>query len=120
MTMGGVAPRTPPHGGHAVKPGVTVRFTCGECRVVFDLCLGPASERAEVDPDVGAGEEDVRPSCCPFCGAHAESELRDLYDRPCSRNWPLGRLGALSDEDRAEALPTLAAVMDWQLPKTKE
>ena len=64
-----------------MKPGETIRFACGDCQIVFDLCLAPASERAMEAPEELAGE-DLDPTCCPFCGAHAASELKALNDRP--------------------------------------
>jgi len=56
--------------------GETLRFACGDCQVVFDLCLAPASERAE-QPEEGV-EEDIDPTCCPFCGS---SEIEPTHDR---------------------------------------
>ena len=54
-----------------MMPGETVRFTCGECNLVLDLCLAPQSEWPEI-PKAGM-EEEICATCCPFCGS---SELR--------------------------------------------
>jgi hypothetical protein len=54
-----------------MMPGETVRFTCGECNLVFALGLAPQSEWPEI-PKAGM-EEEIYAACCPFCGS---SELR--------------------------------------------
>jgi hypothetical protein len=30
-----------------MKPGETIRIACGDCQIVFDLCVAPTSEWAE-------------------------------------------------------------------------
>jgi hypothetical protein len=45
-----------------MKPGEPIRFRCGECHIVFDLCLADPTERAEQDPDDQA--EDLEVACC--------------------------------------------------------
>ena len=47
-----------------MMPGETVRFTCGECNLVFDLCLAPQSEWPEI-PKAGM-EEEICATCCPI------------------------------------------------------
>jgi hypothetical protein len=55
----------------SMMPGETVRFSCGECNLVFDVCLAPQSEWPEI-PGPGM-EEEIYATCCPICGS---SELR--------------------------------------------
>ena len=64
-----------------MKPGETIRIACGDCNVVFDLCVAPTSEwPEEMDPAV-APVDQIDAVCCPFCGASA-GELGPLHDRP--------------------------------------
>jgi hypothetical protein len=54
----------------------TIRYACGDCQAVFDLCVAPLSEWAEiVDEDELT---DFAPTCCPFCGS---AELKMMHDR---------------------------------------
>jgi hypothetical protein len=64
-----------------MKPGESIRFACGECQIVFDLCVAPASEWAEMqDEDDFEGPLEVGlPARCPFCES---AELRVTHDRP--------------------------------------
>ncbi|MFL5340363.1 MAG: hypothetical protein ACJ8F7_09445 [Gemmataceae bacterium] len=50
-----------------MKANEAVRFRCGDCRIVFDLCVDGLrdTEAAEAPPVVEFGE----PTTCPFCGA---------------------------------------------------
>jgi hypothetical protein len=65
----------------AMKSCETIRFACGDCQAVFDLCLAPTSEWAE---NIDADALDIMPACCPFCGA-AAGELKSLHDRADAR-----------------------------------
>lgn len=49
-----------------MKPGQSVRFACGDCQAVFDLCIAPESEWAELPND--QGPLDIAVTACPFCG----------------------------------------------------
>jgi hypothetical protein len=65
-----------------MKPNETIRFQCGECQAVFDLCVDPAWA-AEVAADLGVETiETPEPTCCPFCGAGG---LKAIHD-PAVRN----------------------------------
>ena len=61
-----------------MKPGETIRIACGDCNIVFDLCVAPTSEWAEDFESATGTINDIEPTCCPFCGAR---ELRSLHDR---------------------------------------
>jgi hypothetical protein len=63
-----------------MKPGETIRIACGECNIVFDLCVAPPSEWGEDFDSSTDTVNDIEPTCCPFCGA-AAGELKDLHDR---------------------------------------
>jgi hypothetical protein len=59
-----------------MKSGETIRFSCGDCHIVFDLNVSPPAdwvEQLELD-DL----DEIEPICCPFCGAN---ELKKLHDR---------------------------------------
>ena len=59
-----------------MKPNETIRFACGDCQIVFDICVAPGSEWAdELEHDI---EEVGEPTVCPFCGA---VELKATHDR---------------------------------------
>jgi hypothetical protein len=50
-----------------MKPAETIRFACGDCQAVFDICLAPKSEWAEQLDDADFFEAlDLDPSNCPF------------------------------------------------------
>jgi hypothetical protein len=55
----------------------TIRFACGDCQVVFDLCLAPFSESA--DGDLAGITDSEDPTICPFCGA---GELKPVHAVP--------------------------------------
>jgi ribosomal protein S27AE len=55
----------------------TIRFACGDCHVVFDLCLAPFSECA--DGDLADIDDSEDPTVCPFCGA---GEIKPTHTRP--------------------------------------
>jgi hypothetical protein len=57
-----------------MKPGETIRIACGECKIVFDLCVAPTSEWAEDFESATGTINDIEPTCCPFCGAAVNSE----------------------------------------------
>jgi hypothetical protein len=62
-----------------MKPGETIRFSCGDCQIIFDLNISPPSDWAEqLDLDDLDYLDDIEPACCPFCGA---AELKKLHDR---------------------------------------
>jgi hypothetical protein len=61
-----------------MKPNQTVRFRCGDCLIVFDLCVDPAWT-AEAAAEVGANSIDPGdPMICPYCGG---GELKAVRDR---------------------------------------
>jgi len=63
-----------------MKPAETIRFSCGDCQAVFDICLAPQSECAEHFDDADFFEAlDIDPTNCPLCGAR---EHKALHDRP--------------------------------------
>jgi hypothetical protein len=63
--------------GSAMKAGETVRFQCGDCRVVFDLTFDPVRD-AEIAAKLGEDSLDgVEPCVCPISGA---DELRSVHD----------------------------------------
>jgi len=51
-----------------MKPGETIRIACGECKIVFDLCVAPASEWAEDFNTSTEPVNDIEPTCCPLSG----------------------------------------------------
>lgn len=57
-----------------MKPGESVRFACGDCGIVFDLCVAPVAEWPEWMDDP---PNMFVPSLCSFCGA---AELRSVHD----------------------------------------
>jgi hypothetical protein len=62
-----------------MRPNEPVRFECGECQIVFDLCVDPTRAR-EIAADLGVDAIEAGPPiCCPFCG---DSDLKALHDRP--------------------------------------
>jgi hypothetical protein len=65
-----------------MKPGETIRYACGDCQAVFDLCVAPESEWDEgIPPEVDEAdlpELDMTPTICPFCGS---GELTMRQDR---------------------------------------
>jgi hypothetical protein len=63
-----------------VIPANPIRFACGDCQVVFDMCVAPTSEWAEEidEADFEGGIDVGEPSVCPFCGA---AELKPTHDR---------------------------------------
>ena len=63
-----------------MKPGESIRFACGDCQVVFDICVAPTSEWAEALDLEADADNEFEPTCCPFCGAHV-CELKRLHDR---------------------------------------
>jgi len=67
-----------------MKPGETIRIACGECNIVFDLCVAHTSEWAEDFESATGTINDIEPTCCPFCGT-AAGELRTLHDRADGR-----------------------------------
>ena len=62
-----------------MKPAETVRFTCEECQIVFDLCVAPVSEWPEDYGDDNADGTNSTPTCCPFCGS---GEVKAMNDTP--------------------------------------
>jgi hypothetical protein len=84
MALAAEWPRLPLSGflrkGFPMTPGQTLRFACGDCQVVFDICVAPVSEWAEeIDPDDFDGRIDIgEPASCPFCGS---SEIKVTHDR---------------------------------------
>ena len=58
-----------------MKASEVVRFHCGDCQIVFDLCVDHQRETevTEGPPVIDFGE----PTCCPFCGA---AELTPEHD----------------------------------------
>jgi hypothetical protein len=63
-----------------MKPSEIIRFACGDCQIVFDLCVAPLSEWGE-QPEID-NFSDIEPTCCPFCGV---GELKKLHDRATAR-----------------------------------
>jgi hypothetical protein len=60
-----------------MKPNQPIRFHCGDCQAVFDLCVDSVWA-ALVAADLGTKTIDTpEASCCPFCGA---GELKALHD----------------------------------------
>ena len=59
-----------------MRANEVVRFQCGDCQIVFDLCVDRERETEVVGgPSVADFGE---PTCCPFCGA---GELTPVHDR---------------------------------------
>jgi hypothetical protein len=58
-----------------MKVNEVARFRCGDCQVVFDLCVDRVSETEVTGgpPVTNFGA----PTCCPFCGA---GELTPAHD----------------------------------------
>jgi hypothetical protein len=58
-----------------MRANEVVRFRCGDCQIVFDLCVDHerATEVVEGPPLTDFGE----PTCCPFCGAGELTTLND-------------------------------------------
>ena len=59
-----------------MRANESVRFHCGDCQIVIDLCVDHERETEVVEgpPVTDFGE----PTCCPFCGA---GELSPTHDR---------------------------------------
>src|SRR5262249_36938730 len=59
-----------------MRANEVVRFRCGDCQIVFDLCVDREGETEVVEgaPVADFGE----PVCCPSCGA---GELTPAQDR---------------------------------------
>jgi len=59
-----------------MRANEVVRFHCGDCQIVFDLCVDHVREIEVLEgpPVTGFGE----PTVCPFCGA---GELTATHDR---------------------------------------
>jgi hypothetical protein len=59
-----------------MKANEVVHFHCGDCQIVFDLCVDHMRETEATGgppvPDFG------EPMCCRFCGA---GELTPVYDQ---------------------------------------
>jgi hypothetical protein len=64
-----------------MRVGETVRYSCGDCQAVFDLCAAPQSEWAEELQEGEEAIEQMEPHLCPFCGA---AELKAAHDKPMS------------------------------------
>jgi ribosomal protein S27AE len=58
-----------------MRANEVVRYHCGDCQVVFDLCVDHVRE-TEVTEGAPVVEFGV-PTCCPFCGA---GELTPQHD----------------------------------------
>jgi Zn finger protein HypA/HybF involved in hydrogenase expression len=61
-------------------PKQPVRFSCGDCQVVFDLCVAPESEWAEwIDQSESEANLDIgEVVLCPLCGS---KEIKATHDR---------------------------------------
>src|ERR1700722_16477676 len=53
-------------GERGMKPLETIRYACGECHIVFDLCLAPFAEWADGDMPHPVDHETA---AAPFCGS---------------------------------------------------
>ena len=49
-----------------MKPGETIRIACGDCKIVFDLCVAPTSEWAEDFESATGTINDIEPTCRHF------------------------------------------------------
>jgi hypothetical protein len=60
----------------AMKANEAVRFTCGDCQIIFDLCVDSARETEVIAglPVIDFGQ----PTCWTFCGA---GELTAVHDQ---------------------------------------
>jgi hypothetical protein len=53
-----------------VKPGETIRCTCRDCLIVFEIFLAPVADwPEEMEDDSDAEMEVGPPEMCPFCGS---------------------------------------------------
>jgi hypothetical protein len=62
-----------------MRANEVVRFHCGDCQIIFDLCVQGVRETEDTEgapPVVDFGEPSSR---CPFCGAN---ELTRMADEP--------------------------------------
>ena len=58
-----------------MKPGESIRFACGDCQVVFDICVAPTSEWAEALDLEADADNEFEPTCCPFCHARLHASF---------------------------------------------
>ena len=66
-----------------MMPGESIRYACGHCHIVFDICMGAEDEGSEIlTLDEKAVPMDVEPTVCPFCGA---GELRAKHEAAIHR-----------------------------------
>jgi hypothetical protein len=56
-----------------MKPGETIRCTCDDCLIVFEIFAAPISDWPEELDEADADMEIGEPVVCPFCGS---SDLR--------------------------------------------
>ena len=56
-----------------------VRFHCGDCQIIFDLCVQGVRETEDAEGAPLIEDYGEPSSCCPFCGA---SELARLPGEP--------------------------------------
>jgi hypothetical protein len=62
-----------------MKPGETIRCTCKDCQIVFEIFAAPVADWPEAFDDETAAKMDVgQPVVCPFCGSS------DLKTNPVS------------------------------------
>ena len=58
-----------------MKPGESIRFACGDCQVVFDICVAATSEWAEALDLEADADNEFEPTCCPFCHARLHASF---------------------------------------------
>jgi hypothetical protein len=62
-----------------MRAGEVVRFHCGDCQIIFDLCVQGVRETEDTEGAPPVSDFGEPSSCCPFCGAN---ELARMPDEP--------------------------------------